>query len=314
VKPQGVRVEWSEVASEVRDRVAAELGSPVVEAINQPGGFSPGVAARCRLADGRRCFIKAISAAENPGGAGFHRREAVVTAALPPGLPVPTLLAVVDESEWVVLAFNEIDGEPPRQPWTLAELKSTFDALAQLSAATTPCPIADLPTFGQHYASVFASFRTLAGGHPDAARLDAWTQRHLSMLADLEGEWEAAAEGESLLHTDLRADNLLVRRDGGVMVVDWPHACRGASWVDVACMLPSVGLDGGPSPIEVEAQLDPLTDADADAVNRVLVALLGYFVFQSMQPDPPGIPTVRAFQRAQGDVTRTWLAHRLGLD
>ncbi len=144
MKAQGVRIEWSEVAPAVRDKLATELGSPVVEARNQPGGFSPGVAARCRLADGRRCFIKAIATEPNQHGASFHRREAVVTAALPPGLPVPTLLATVDDGGWVVLVFNEIDGEPPRQPWEMADLAATFDALAQLSAATTPCPIAGL--------------------------------------------------------------------------------------------------------------------------------------------------------------------------
>jgi hypothetical protein len=53
---------------------------------------------------------------------------------------------------------------------------------------------------------------------------------------------------------------------------------------------------------------------DPDAINRVLVGLAGYFTFQGLQIDPPGLPTVRAFQRAQGEVARAWLADRLGLD
>ena len=95
------------------------------------------------------------------------------------------------------------------------------------------------------------------------------------------------------------------------MLVDWPHACIGAAWIDKVCFLPSVGLAGGPSPTEVEQVLDPLAGTDFDAVNRVLAALTGYFTVEGLSPDPPGLPTVRAFQRAQGLVGRTWLAARL---
>lgn len=43
-----------------------------------------------------------------------------------------------------------------------------------------------------------------------------------------------------------------------------------------------------------------------------LVALTGYFVRSSLQPPPPGIPHVRPFQRAQGEVCVAWLRTRLG--
>jgi hypothetical protein len=39
-----------------------------------------------------------------------------------------------------------------------------------------------------------------------------------------------------------------------------------------------------------------------------LAALAGYFVDQCRRPPPPGIPTARAFQRAQGDALISWLA------
>jgi len=38
----------------------------------------------------------------------------------------------------------------------------------------------------------------------------------------------------------------------------------------------------------------------------------GYFLAHSRRPPPPGIPTVRAFQAAQGDIALTWLRERLG--
>ena len=121
-----------------------------------------------------------------------------------------------------------------------------------------------------------------------------------------------AAAGRSLLHCDLRADNLLIRSDGTVVVVDWPFAAVGAPWVDVLFMLPSVALDGGPFPDAVIDVLDPFAAVAEDAVNRVLAAITGFFVYRGTLPDPPGLPTVRAFQRAQGAVATHWLLRRLG--
>jgi len=34
----------------------------------------------------------------------------------------------------------------------------------------------------------------------------------------------------------------------------------------------------------------------------------GDFTSQALLPPPPGLPTVRAFQAAQGQVARSWLA------
>ena len=51
--------------------------------------------------------------------------------------------------------------------------------------------------------------------------------------------WEAAAEGPTLVHADLRADNDLLTGDR-VVVVDWPWACLAAPWFDLVAMLPSV--------------------------------------------------------------------------
>jgi aminoglycoside phosphotransferase (APT) family kinase protein len=313
MKQQGVRLPWDQVPAVVRDEVAAALGSAVVRADNQPGGFSPGVAARCGLADGRRCFIKAVSPDQNDRTPDMHRREAVVTAALPPGLPVPALRHVLDDGHWVVLVFDEIDGHPPAAPWSLHDLRATFAALDELSAATTPCPIPELRTVGDAHEAIFSGFRRLAAGDAAADRLDRWTRRHLDRLAELEAGWTDASAGDALLHSDLRADNLLVRPDGSIVVVDWPSACAGAPWVDKILMLPSVADDGGPMPVEVEQALDPFAGADPDAVDRVVTAFAGYLTYHALLPAPPGLPTVRAFQDTQGRVARTWLAARLGL-
>jgi hypothetical protein len=313
VEAQGRRLPWEEVALDVRRAVEAIVGGRIVSAVSQPGGFSPGVAARCVLADGRRCFVKAVSASTNPRSPEMHRREAVVAAALPAGLPVPTFLGVHDDGEWVALAFEDVEGHQPPLPWTMEALGATFEALDRVAAATTPCPVPGLAPFGtDDVEGVFHGFRKLAGGgdgYPD--RIDPRLRARLDELAALESTWVDAAAGTTLLHGDLRADNLLVRRDGSLVLVDWPHATVAAAWVDVVLLLPSVGLDGGPSPSAVESVLDPFVAVDPAALDRVLAAVTGFFTHAGTLPDPPGLPTLRAFQRAQGAVAAEWLLGRL---
>jgi aminoglycoside phosphotransferase (APT) family kinase protein len=154
-----------------------------------------------------------------------------------------------------------------------------------------------------------AYWRRLREDRP--ARLDAWSTRHLDRLADLEAEAPSAVAGDTLLHLDVRADNLLLTPER-VLVVDWPHARVGAPWVDMVFFAPSVAMQGGPPPEELLARHPYARRAGTEALTAVVAAMAGFFTREGLQPAPPGLPTLRAFQAAQGDVARSWLARRTG--
>jgi aminoglycoside phosphotransferase (APT) family kinase protein len=309
----GSRRSWSELPERIRAAIETRLGSRVVSATSQPGGFSPGAAVRLRTANGRRAFVKAAGPEPNLLAPVLHRREARIAAALPAEAPVPRLLWSDDESGdgWVVLAFEDVEGRHPATPWREEELSRVLAALADLSAALTPSP---LPPGSVASA---AAWGVIAGGWWQRVRdeqpihLDPWSSRHLAALSDLEMAAPAAVAGDTLLHLDLRADNLLLTPDQ-VLVVDWPHARVGAPWVDVAFFAPSVAMQGGPHPDELLASCAIGRSATADEVTAVVAAIAGFFTREALRPAPPGLPTLRAFQSAQGAVARGWLAGRTG--
>jgi len=313
MEPTALRLGWEQVAASVREAIEAQLGSQVVVAHSQGGGFSPGLAARCELSDGRRCFIKAVSAEQHPDSPGIYRREARVAAALPAGLPAPRLLHVVDDEGWVAMVFEDVDGRPPELPWTILRIGAAFASLDCVASLATPCPVSGLETIIEQHGGNFDGYRDLAGRNSQPAGLDAWSRRHLDVLAEVEAGWESGATGDSLVHADVRSDNLLVRSDGTMVIVDWPHACIGASWVDKALMLPSIEVDGGPSPEEVVEALDPFRDVAQEVVDALAVALAGWFTRAGTLSEVPAIPKLRSFQRAQGAVARQWVATRLSL-
>jgi Phosphotransferase enzyme family len=309
----GVRVAFEAVPAGVRSAIEQICGSPVVEARTQSGGFSPGVAARVSCADGSRHFVKAVSAEVNRRSVEIYRQERDVLTALEPSilasdLPIPRLRGSVDLDSWVALILDDVDGRHPAEPWDAGELALVVTALDRLAVALTPAPIA-VPMVGEKYARPFTGWRRLAeSGRQDG--LDSWTRAHLDDLAALESTWETHTVGETLLHADVRADNILLSGDD-VVIVDWPHACRGAAFVDLVFFAPSVAMQGGPELAELLAMSAAGRSADTRQVAAMVCALGGYFTYQSLQPAPSGLPTVRAFQAAQGEVTRRWLAHLL---
>ena len=310
---EGKRLPWTDIPAQLRAEVERQLGAPVVEAVTQRGGFSPGVAARLLLADGRRAFVKAVGDL-NPDSPRIHRAEARIAAALPASAPAPRLLGFLDADGWVVLILADIDGRMPAQPWQRAELDRVLAAMTELAATLTSAPIA-APPAATSYDDLGRGWQDCAAADPSArerlAVLAPWAARNLDRCADLERNWADAVRGDCLAHGDIRADNVLLTADR-VMFVDWPWACLAPKWFDLVAMLPGVAMQGGPAPETILAA-HPLGQAAApDAVTIVVAALAGFFLWKGGQPAPPGLPTLREFQRAQGLVALDWLRQRTG--
>ena len=322
---EAARLGWEDVPEPVRTAIEDICEAKVIEAQPQPGGAVPGLVARVQCADGTRWFVKVASVELDPDALRRHRQEARVLRGLESlvvagRLPVPRLRGSAALGPWFALVVEDVDGRPPALPWRDHELDLVLAALDRMAATLTRSPAAvrpAVPDIAEVLGGDFTGWRVLAG-QPDDGRLDPWSRAHLAELAALEATWERHAAGGTLLHAGLRADNLLLT-DGGhngnqVMVVDWPHACRGAAFVDLVCFAPSVAMQGGPGPAELLARSRAGRDASRESLTAVVCALAGYFTEQSLRPPLPRSPAVREVQTAQGEVTRDWLATLLLAD
>lgn len=189
----GVRHHWADLPDSVRSAVEDILGARVVHAQSQSGGFSPGVAARVRLTDGRRAFVKAVSAEVNPGSPDLHRAEARNTAALPPGAPVPRLLGSYDDGTRVALVLQDIEGRQPRIPWTSAELDRVLTAVGELNRTLTPAPI-EAPAVADSEAETFSGWRTLLAAR-DSDGLPGGSTRGPHATSTYSRGWSPAGPG-----------------------------------------------------------------------------------------------------------------------
>ena len=299
------RLRWHEVPKNVRLKVEQVIDGRVIAAQNCPDGFSRGLASRLTLADGRRIFVKAINADSWPNQAITHRIEARIAAALPATVSAPQLLASFEDDQWVVLLFEDIDGNAPLYPWSPSELNPVLDAISQLAQAT-PLP-----------SSVFSLAHLRLGGWSelasDSSRLarllavSAWAAHNIDRLIKLEQNGLVAVQGDSLIHCDLYPHNILLTPQR-VVFVDWAHARLGAPVLDVILVLTSAAADGiDPEPFLYDHRVQ--FGFDSDTINAVLAAHAGFLVNSGLLP--VGTKEGRLRELRLGNAGVDWLRRRL---
>lgn len=313
-----VRPTWPELPEPVRAAIEERLCSTVTGWTSHDGGYSPGLASTLRTADGS-LFVKAV-ATSHEMSARFYRDEAVRAAALPMGVPAPRFrwhLEIPSDGGWVAVASDAVEGRPPRtDPWDPDDLAELQRLARRIAEHEVPAGGA----FPEFWAEWDDAIRLADERPPGLATYDPWLSANLGRIAELttpDQQAEAFA-GPHLVHGDLRGDNALlltapdaVHPSASSVAVDWPNAVRGAAFLDQTSMLPAVRLEGGPAPEEVLARHPLPAGTDPEALTCWVAVMTAYFVARSVEPPPPGIPHVRAFQRAQAEACIPWLRQRL---
>ncbi|MEZ0578938.1 hypothetical protein [Nocardioides sp. MH1] len=291
------RLEWVYLPPHIRGEIERRVGSPVVEASSRPSGFTPGFASVLTCADGSRHFVKAASQKAQRMFADAYREEARKLALLPDGVPAPRLRWLHDADDWVVLGFEYVDGRAPARPWVPDELAAASAMAVEVAALLTPAPkgidraVDEFAEWPGHWDRV---------DHPRAADCAALAARYADVV-----------DGDTLVHTDIRDDNLLVRPDGTVVMCDWNWPVVGAAWLDSLFLL--IGPRGDGLDVEAHIAAHPLlASVPPESIDVALALVLGYFSVSAALPVPPTSPHIRAAQAWQRDVLHDWLAERRG--
>lgn len=312
----GQRLDWRDLPRSVRDRIETLAGARVTAEMSATSGFSPGFCAVLELTDGRAVFVKAVSPEQNPHSPQLARAEIRAASALPPQVPAPALRWWDDDGHWVLLGFDAVHGRSPELPWRADDLALVLSALDEL-ARCTPVAGHALPRIEEQLRDDFTGWRSMQEATPEqreqvAALVDEpgrWALEHLDELVRWEQDALRVVAGDTLVHGDLRADNVMIEEGHDrVWLIDWPHASVGAPWVDLAFMLPSVALQGGAGdPAWLFSRSEASRGVSPADLRAALTGLAGYFAWSAGQPAPPGIPNLRAFQAAQAGATLRWI-------
>ncbi|MFD6818128.1 MULTISPECIES: phosphotransferase [Microbacterium] len=297
-----LRPAWTSLPESLRAAALDVIGGEYISDAPAHGGFSATYAGTV-VTTGGRAFVKAAGADWHADSVRLLRQEIVTLSTLPSGV-APRVLGTVQDDIGAVLVVEAIDGRHPGRPWTADDLHAVADALAVVG--TTPAP-RTLTAADESMVPGFTRWQEIAATPDLRGALPPSVRDSLPRLRELEAEFAGAVRGDVLVHDDVRADNILIA-DGRAHLLDWPHARRGAAWVDLPCVLPSIEASGGPTctqayPVFEEHGAPPPRD-----LLPVIAGFASYLWAEQSRPEIPQLPGLRAFQRAQAGPALRWLA------
>jgi len=297
-----LRPEWGSLPLAIRSAVLEAIGGRFVSDAPAHGGFSASYAGVVETSTGR-AFVKACAADWHGDSLHFIRQEMHTLGMLPASLG-PRVVATIESDAGSALVLEAIDGRHPGAPWTADDLHAIAASMARLSQTAAPEGMERaedrlVPSFTR-WADIAAT-PPLLDGLPDSLR------SRLPELLQLEEGFVPALQGDSLVHDDLRADNILIS-DGLAHLLDWPHARRGAAWVDLPCLLPSIEAFGRPRCEQAWRIFQEHGAPPPEALLAVISGFTSFLWFNQARPEIPELPGLRAFQRRQAEPAMRWLS------
>jgi len=242
------------------------------------------------LGNGERAFVKVGQVDPSPEWVRNERRVLELVS----GAFKPDVLGFEDGERPVLVLEYLADGWWP-PPWRENDVAAVRAALDEVAAVDVKGDLPRLVDAGwAGWAEIAVEPEPFLGlGIASQSWLDA------ALPALVEASTAAPLAGDSLVHCDVRSDNLCIRH-GRAILVDWNHARVGNAAFDLAFWLPSLRLEGGPAP-------------ESFGVDELAPFVAGFFAALAGLPRPAGAPTVREFQLAQLEVALPWACSALGL-
>lgn len=283
--------------TDTQGRVARICRATPVAWVRRTGGYSPAERWVATLPDGSTVFAKV---ATTPLVARWLRQEARIYSEVQAQC-MPAIAAFEDDPERPMLIMEDLTYAHWPPPWSWRNVEAVRASLAAVSSIPAPdfLPSATEAIFqtGQQWQAVARDPRPfLSLGLCDTTWLDA------ALPTLLAAEASAVMEGNSLLHMDVRSDNLCFADEDEPVLLDWSHAARGPAKLDVAFWLPSLQFEGGPAPETI------LPDEPGYAA-----LISGFFAARAGQDVIPDAPFVRRVQLEQLSMALPWAIRQLEL-
>ncbi|MGW7072152.1 phosphotransferase [Streptomyces sp. NPDC054855] len=228
---------------------------------------------------------------DHPGITEMMHAERRTNELLPSTVPAPALRWSLGVKGWSVLGFESVAGRHPQLHPSSSDVAQVMGVLETLSATQCPAGLPDAP-------SRFTGWRDCGAWAERGGELVWWEER-------------CSMAGDTLVHADLRADNMLLAAGGRVLVVDWAAAVRGAAWVDPAYVCAQLVMSGW-EPAAAEQLLGVLPawkEADPEQITAFAVGLCGIWERGAAREQPPGLREYRSRAAVAG---RAWISYRLG--
>lgn len=270
-----MQTSWDTLPPSVRAEVESKAGR-VTGWSPAPAGSASDVAGTLETDTGK-VFVKAVKLGSRD--AWMLRREATVS---------PYLLGVgaavhwtVETAEWLTVGFQHVSGRHADLSPGSPDLALVARTLEQLAAVLTPAPSIRGLSLAQRWTGQ-SFWETLRDKHPE--RLPVWVAGPLPLLIKAEATAPQLIDGNTLAHTDLTAENILIE-SASCRVIDWAFPAKAAEWVDTAYMVLRL-IQTGHTPAEAEEWARKVATWDGASAHSTLAfnaALTGLWTLRAAE-------------------------------
>ncbi len=275
-------------------RLERTLGQPLTILNTIQRGYTPALRLQARLQDGGTVFIKC---ATTDLTAEWLREEFKVYSTLREPF-LCRMIAWDDQGEFPFLVLEDLSAGYWPPPWTPRQIGQVREMLAQVAA----CSLPNLPPIEED-SSLIDGWQEVAKDPRPFLDLEIatakWLDQALPTLLAVDGK--KVLRGEALTHTDVRSDNLCILGDRAILV-DWNWTRKGNPSTDLAFWLPSLHLEGGPTPETFLPDGGPFA-----------ALISGYLAARAGLPIILDAPRVRKIQLDQLMIALPWAMRALGL-
>jgi len=277
----------------VLERIQKLMASPPVEWRTLRKGHTAAETWLMRFESGKSAFVKHATDEQTTS---WLKSERAVYQAVQ-GDFLPDLLGW-DGGDFPILILEDLSHAATVPPWTQDAIERVFALLEVLARTKLPDTFRPLT----NYPEPFDGWHQIAKDRAPLLKLGLVSPRWLdaALPALLQAEAAADLSGDSLVHTDLRSDNIFFHRNL-TMLIDWNWASRGNPKFDLVSWLPSLHTEGGPPPWEFTV----------DEPN--LIAMQAGYLAHRVATPPHDNESIRRLQEKQLRSALPWAAKALGL-
>lgn len=282
--------------SDIVVRVEQLAGVKAASWVKTKGGYSSAGRYIAAFEDGSSAFVKWGT---DELTARWLRDEYRIYATLHADF-VPAMVGWEDTEQPILMLEDLSNGHWP-PPWSASQVEGVLSLLENVRRTQMPEEFPELTSLDD---GGLNGWKTIAGDISGFLSLglvsEAWLARALPNL--LKAESEARLGGASLVHTDVRSDNICLVNDRALLV-DWNWAKRGNPMLDIVIWLPSLHAENGPEPWTFGIQ-EP----------ELIAAVAGFYAAHAYQPaNFPGAESIRQLQLRLLKSLLPWASKTLNL-
>lgn len=200
------------------------------------------------LEDSSKIFVKAATDSDT---ATWLKKEHLVLSSLKEDF-IPEIIKWIDTTEnYPILITQDFsDAYWPASDNGVSWRKGDFDLIFEtVEKLSTTKGLSNLPNLENHKTNIWSKIALKPQGFLNLKLCsDNWLTQAINFLID--AEQKANEMGNFLVHGDIRSDNICINGTQ-VIFVDWSNAANGSPNHDLANLLPTLYLEGGPTPYEI---------------------------------------------------------------